>query len=197
MGFFDDYFDPQQYEPGRGLTGLLESLQQQQAYQPGGVGPTFERAFGQQPGPAPATPQSSVGQSTPYPVGNVPIPTPRPGDIPSQSIPVGDYLMPQFGGGQGSPYAATQPDLGDRLSAGFRSWAYTPVGSPFAALANAITGLNSGWLVSAPTAGLQHPLLQRFPQSPEDDTTSAAPIAPTQSQFAARVLARRRLAPGR
>jgi hypothetical protein len=36
MGFFDDYFDPKQFEPARGLTGLLESLQQQQALYPPG-----------------------------------------------------------------------------------------------------------------------------------------------------------------
>lgn len=44
------------------------------------------------------------------------------------------------------------PDLGDRLSAGFQSWAHTPVGNPLAAIANGIAGLNSGQ--RADTAGI-------------------------------------------
>lgn len=71
----------------------------------------------------------------------------------------------QSGGGsdlQGDPYAADSPqaptssgagsaqavppppDLGTRLGAGLQSWAQTPVGSPFAALANGINGFNNG-----------------------------------------------------
>jgi hypothetical protein len=34
--------------------------------------------------------------------------------------------------------------FGDRLSAGFQSWAQTPVGNPIAALANGIAGFGSG-----------------------------------------------------
>jgi len=33
---------------------------------------------------------------------------------------------------------------GDRLYAGFQNWAHTPVGNPFAAIANGIAGFNSG-----------------------------------------------------
>ena len=43
--------------------------------------------------------------------------------------------------------SATVPSplsLGDRLSAGFQSWAHTPVGSPFEAIANGIQGLSTG-----------------------------------------------------
>lgn len=36
------------------------------------------------------------------------------------------------------------PDFGDRLSAGFQSWAHTPAGSPFAGLANGLQGFASG-----------------------------------------------------
>jgi hypothetical protein len=190
MAFFDDYFEPQQYQGGRGLTDLLESLQQQQAYQPGGfagwpqpgstVNPTMERAFARQPASAPAAPEMSVSQPTAYPVGNVPLPTPRPGDIPSGGIAIGDYFMPQFGGAQASQYAQAQPDLGDRLSSGFRSWAYTPVGNPFAALANAITGFTTGQFTAAPTLKL-----------PEDDTTAPAVSPAIRAQPLVRTLARR------
>jgi len=45
----------------------------------------------------------------------------------------------------GNPMAsATQPSFGDRLSAGFQSWAHTPVGSPFEAIANGVQGLTTG-----------------------------------------------------
>lgn len=206
MGFFDDYFDPQQYVPGRGLTGLLESIQQHQNYQPGGfagwpqsdpaANPGIERPPGQQPLLPQATPTMSVGQPAQYPVGGVPMPMPRPADFPSQSIPVGNYLMPQFGAGQGGLHAETLPDIGERLGAGFRSWAYTPVGNPFAALANAITGFNSGQLALAPIARPRHPLIRQFAQSSEEPAITA-PAAPTQAQPAIRMFARRRFAPGR
>ena len=206
MGFFDDYFDPPQYNVSGGLTGLLESLQQQQGFQPGAFGgwpqsgpavnSTMERSMGQQPA-LQAAPQMSVSQSTASPVGSVPIPSPRPVDIPSGSIPIGNYLMPQFGGPQASQYFQAQPDLGDRLGAGFKSWAYTPLGNPFAALANAITGFNSGQFAVAPTPKPLYPQMRQALQSYEDDTTIPAPIAPGRMQPATRILTRRNLAPRR
>ena len=39
---------------------------------------------------------------------------------------------------------SSTPSNGDRLSAGFQNWAHTPVGNPFAAVANGIAGFNSG-----------------------------------------------------
>ncbi|WP_315831126.1 hypothetical protein [Bradyrhizobium prioriisuperbiae] len=45
---------------------------------------------------------------------------------------------------QASQASPQNPDFGDRLSAGFQSWAHTPVGSPFAGLANGIQGFESG-----------------------------------------------------
>lgn len=45
---------------------------------------------------------------------------------------------------QASQASPQNPDFGDRLSAGFQSWAHTPVGSPFAGLANGIQGFASG-----------------------------------------------------
>ena len=52
--------------------------------------------------------------------------------------------MPQFGGAGTSQPDQPTPDLGDRLSAGFQSWAHTPLGNPFAGIANGIAGFNSG-----------------------------------------------------
>jgi hypothetical protein len=59
-------------------------------------------------------------------------------------MPIGNYQMPQFGRPDVPQPVQPTPDFGDRLSAGFQSWAHTPVGNPFAALANGITGFNTG-----------------------------------------------------
>jgi len=66
-----------------------------------------------------------------------------------------------------SPPSQT-PDLGGHLRSGFESWAHTPVGNPFAALANGLSGFGSGqrsdpeavaqaMLRSPPTAAGQSP----------------------------------------
>jgi len=65
--------------------------------------------------------------------------------------------------GPPAPPAQT-PDIGDRLGAAFQSWAQTPVGSPFAALANGITGFNMGQSV-APTASPARPDQAQTPDS--------------------------------
>ena len=203
MGFFDDHFDPQQYQPGRGLTGWLESLPQQQAYQPGA-------GFGGRPqtgGPASrgtpadgvqaqAIPETSVG--LPYAAGSVPLPTPRLVDVPPQYISIGNYLMSQLGGVQASQDSPAQPDFGGRLGAGFRSWAYTPVGNPFAALANAITGFTTGQFSAAPALESPNSRLRWPRQLQEDDTVppaspmgqAARPVSRAQSM--APMLMRRR-----
>jgi hypothetical protein len=65
------------------------------------------------------------------------------------------------------------PGLGDRLSAGFQSWAHTPVGNPMAALTNGITGLSSGQRSDA--AGVARQILQpRIDSSgnPQQDLSS-------------------------
>jgi len=79
----------------------------------------------------------------------------------TQNIPIGDYQMPQFGIADVSQTAQQPPDFGDRLSAGFKSWAHTPVGNPFAALANGITGLSSGQRTTDP-ANPQQVLNSRY-----------------------------------
>jgi hypothetical protein len=50
------------------------------------------------------------------------------------------------------------PDLGDRLSAGFQSWAHTPIGNRFAALGNGVVGLGSGQRTDP--AGIAQQILQ-------------------------------------
>jgi hypothetical protein len=70
----------------------------------------------------------------------------------TQNMAIGDYLMPQFGRADIPQPAPPPPDLGDRLSGGLQSWAQTPAGNPFAALANGITGFNAGQRTDA--AGL-------------------------------------------
>jgi hypothetical protein len=120
MGLFDSYFDPRTFsdensnESG-GLLGRLLSLQQQQSqYQPGA-------GFDQSPS-SPQTPD--YGQA--------------------QNLAISGYQMPQFGRADISQPLQQPTDLGDRLSAGFQSWARTPVGSPLASLANGIAGFGSG-----------------------------------------------------
>jgi hypothetical protein len=138
MGLFDDYFDPQTFSGDSG--GLLGRLQLQQGqYQPG---PGFDLT--------PSVPQSSLTATPSVPQ------TPDSGQ--TQNIAIGGYQMPQFGRAD-VPQPVQQPvqqpsDLGDRLSAGFQSWAHTPVGNPMAAIANGITGFGSGQRTDQAQAGV-------------------------------------------
>jgi hypothetical protein len=79
--------------------------------------------------------------------------------------------------------AAPPHDLSDRLGAAFQSWAQTPVGSPFAGLANGIAGFNTGQMSLSPAA--RTPAQSKFDggdtmialaQSPS--LAAANPIAP-------------------
>jgi hypothetical protein len=127
MGLFDSYFDPQQFQDSGGLVGRMLSLQQQQGqYQPSGG---FDQA------PTAPSPGSPIGApSNPQ--------TPDYGQ--TQNIPIGRYQMPQFGRADVPQPAPQTPDFGGRLSAGFQSWAHTPVGNPFAALANGTAAFGAG-----------------------------------------------------
>jgi hypothetical protein len=159
MGLFDSYFDPQQFQDGGGLLGRLLSLRQQQdQYQP-------EAGFDQRipaDGPSPSLLQTPV--SAPMPQSTMPVlgatpsgpPTPNYGQ--TQNIAIGDYQMPQFGRADVSQAAQQTPDFGDRVSAGFQSWAHTPVGNPIAALGNGIAGLGSGQRTDP--AGIAQQILQ-------------------------------------
>jgi hypothetical protein len=154
MGLFDDYIDQDQFQDGGGLLGRWFSLQPQLNASQSGAG-------------------SDPGNSSP---GNSPPPTFADASNALAASPSPD-IGARLGAGlqswaqtpAGSPFAAlangisgfnnaanasfigppaptpTQsPDLGDRLGAAFQSWAQTPVGSPFAALANGVTGFNTG-----------------------------------------------------
>ena len=172
MGLFDDYFDPQQFEAGGGLLGRLLSLQQMQGqYQPGqGFGPPYGQPS---EGDSAKVLQDAIPQnrSIQPAAQGVPPPASQPPDYgQTQNIPIGNYLMPQFGRAEPPPPVHGAPDFGDRLSAGFQSWARTPVGNPFAALANGITGFNSGQRTGQPTIP-QEPLSQdqaRLPAGPQN-----------------------------
>jgi hypothetical protein len=130
MGLFDSYFDPQTFSDEGGLLGRLRSLQQEQGqYQPGA-------GFDQTSSVPQTLSFADNGQASPIPQ------TPDYGQ--TQNIGIGGYQMPQFGRADIPQPLQPPPDLGDRLSSGFQSWAHTPVGSPMAALANGITGFGSG-----------------------------------------------------
>jgi hypothetical protein len=144
MGLLDSYFDPEQFEAGGGLIGRLLSLQQMQGqYLPSdGSNPQLSANNGQ---------TAAAPMSAPFPMprptspGNGPAIEPQTPDYgQTQNIPIGDYQMPQFGRADVSRAAQPLPDFGDRLRAGFESWADTPVGNPIAAVANGIAGLVSG-----------------------------------------------------
>jgi hypothetical protein len=127
MGLFDSYFDPQTFSgEGSGpFSGLLALQQEQAQYQPA-VGFTQTPLMPQTPSPA------ATALSAPADSGQ------------TLNIGIGGYQMPQFGRADVPPPAMQPPGFGDRLGAGFQSWAHTPVGNPFAALANGVAGFGSG-----------------------------------------------------
>jgi len=133
MGLFDSYFDPEQFQDSGGLLGRLLSLQQQQGQ--------YQQAL---------DPDQSYGARPPAQPARITMPAPRPAmpqapDAGSRpSIAVGDYQMPQFTNADAPLAVQQQPVFGDRLSAGFQSWAHTPLGNPVAGIANAVEGFNSG-----------------------------------------------------
>lgn len=153
MGIFDEFNDPLQFEARGGLFGRLASLQPEQS---------FGFPLGQIQGPnwpdAAATPENSTGPQVTaapalqpaqsYPQSPSVLQPPDSGQ--TQNIRIGNYWLPQFGRAEPQQPVAS-PDFGDRLSAGFQSWAHTPLGNPFAALANGITGLSTGQRVVQPT----------------------------------------------
>ena len=143
MGLFDSYFDPEQFQDSGGLLGRLLSLQGQQGqYQPGAGDPPG--AASGQTASAPQTLSLPVAPSTSPSAAPTPLAPPTPDYGQTQNMAVGNYQMPQFGGAGGPQAALPPPDLGDRLSAGFQSFAHTPVGNPFAAIANGVTGFSAG-----------------------------------------------------
>ncbi len=146
MGLLDDYlqFDPELFQPSGGLYGRLASLQPQLSFdQPaqGSPFPPVPAAASSSPpatsrGPAPldgggASGIAQAGSSWPRDDGQ------------TLNMRVGDYWMPQFGRAEPAAPVAV-PTFCDRLNAGLQSWAHTPLGNPFAAIANGMTGFNTG-----------------------------------------------------
>jgi hypothetical protein len=176
-------FDDQPFEAA-GLLGRLLSLQQQQGqYQPsqGFDAPDGRPVTAASPSQFPSAATSTPVAANPQASG------------PTAYIPIGNYLMPQFGGPAISQPERLPPDLGDRLSAGFQSWAHTPLGNPFAGIANGIAGFSSGQAVSQPSpqnspprndTSQQRPVLQDVPPSPQ------APAINSQRTLVGRVLPR-------
>jgi hypothetical protein len=153
MSLFDSYFDPDQFQDSGGLLGRLLSLQGQQGQYQAGAG--FDPR-GSMEGQALSAPQTSPSMPTTSPTWPSGAPTSSgpqtPDDGPTRNIAIGNYQMPQFGNAdvaQAAPPPPPSPNLGDRLNAGLQSWAHTPVGNPFAALANGITGFNAGQRTNA------------------------------------------------
>lgn len=171
MGFFDDYlgFDPKQFEAGGGLYGRLVSLQPQLSFDQPTQGSPFPPVPGSANPSSPATNREAAPTGTAAPgAPQMPSSWPR-DDGQTLNMPIGDYWMPQFGRAEpAAPVAA--PTFGDRLNAGFQSWAHTPLGNPFAALANGITGFNTGQR-SVDWAG------QPAPEISDDQSSSTLGIA--------------------
>jgi hypothetical protein len=133
MSLFDDYFDPEQFQLGGGLFGRLLSLRPDLDPSQAGAGD----ASPQDPSDAQAT---AVSQAPLQPVASQA--SLNAGS--AQNIAMPDNSQPAMPASTVASQAAPpSPDFGARLSAGLQSWAQTPVGSPFAALANGITGFNN------------------------------------------------------
>ncbi len=88
------------------------------------------------------------------------------------------------------PAQALDPD--GRLSAGFQSWAHTPTGNPFAALANGIAGFESGRRIYPAPTPQGARARSEVPQSPSpviQDATLGAMKPQTANKPASRVMA--------
>lgn len=233
MGLFDDgYFDPDQFQDSGGLPGRLFSAHPEWAFSQsdgggnsqdplGGsaatvsqaplasvVSPILAGAAGPFAAPASdtsANAASGKSEAAPSNATNDSA-SPLPSDIGARlgagfqkwaQTPVGSpfaalangitaFNTVQQGNGAGAvsngsvaPGSTPAPDLGGRLGAAFQSWALTPVGSPFAALANGITGFNTGQTSVAPAASTPS---QAQAQSSEHNAANAPiqnpPLAP-------------------
>jgi len=115
---FDDSPNPDQFQDSGGLLGRLSSLSTQ-------LGAGFQ-GWAQTPAGSPFAGLANGinafnNAQTPNAASGAFIGPPAPASTPTQS-----------------------PDFGDRLGSAFQSWAHTPVGNPFTALANGINAFNIG-----------------------------------------------------
>jgi hypothetical protein len=177
VGLFDDFIDPGQFQDSGGLPGrLLSWLPQVNGWQSGTDVP--------QNSPADASSQPPTAPDIGARLGagfqgwaQTPVGSP----FAALANGINGFNTAQQANGAstaptGSPAPGSMPDPGGRLGAAFQSWALTPVGSPFAALANGINGFNSGQTSIAPTAPTQHAQTQTSDQDGAN--------APTQNQQA-------------
>jgi hypothetical protein len=214
MGLFDDYFDPEQFEAGGGLFGRLLSLRPDLDPSQAGAGDASPQdpsdAQATAASQAPLQPISSQPSLNAGPAQNIAMPDNSQLATPSSAVasqaaspspdfgarlsaglqswaqtPVGSPFAALANGitgfnnaangsfiGPPAPAATQSPDLGDRFGAAFQSWAHTPVGSPFAGIANAVTGFNTGQQTSAAAAAPS----QARTQAPDPDNRQSAGI---------------------
>ncbi|WP_298255826.1 hypothetical protein [Bradyrhizobium sp.] len=142
MGLFDDYFDPDQFQDSGGLYGRLLSVRPDLAFQ-SSSGADAPNSFDGSALPAPQTSfspaaaQPALDATQASSAGAASAPDPTQNSLSSanlQSSPSADANVSQ---------APSTFDFGAHLNAAFQKWAQTPVGNPFAALANGITGFNT------------------------------------------------------
>ncbi len=140
------------------IPSLAELWERSQKAQQSGMPSTDPAAYaqladafggGQLPQPAPQQapqsfnmpmpqPRPAPGVTLGMPSAPQPMPTPQPAQLQPPPAPT---PSPQA---QPPMLAPASPSAGDRMSAGFQSWANTPTGSPFAGLANLISGATTG-----------------------------------------------------
>jgi hypothetical protein len=142
MGLFDGYFDPDQFQDSGGLFGRLLSLHPELDFSQTGAGgdpqiPFAGSAFAPQASSPPGALQRSLNSAS------APFAAAAPSFDPTRNVAApGDSLAPPPADANVLPPAPAF-DFGAHLNAGFQKWAQTPVGNPFAALANGIAGFNA------------------------------------------------------
>lgn len=184
MGLFDDYFDPAQFQADGGLFGRLLSLR-----------PDLDPS---QPDASDANPQDGSDVQAVLQAPSQPV-TSQASAAPDLGARLGAGLQSWAQTPAGNPFAALangiagfnnaangsfigppaptpvqSPDLGDRLGAAFQSWAHTPVGSPFAGIANGITGFNTGQQTPAAATASAQALTST--QAPDPDNRQSPGI---------------------
>jgi len=199
MGLFDD-IDPDQFQHSGGILGRLLSLPQANVSQSGGGSDPQSDPYSDNSPQALASSGAGGAQAMPSasdlgtrlgaglqswaqtPAGN-------PFAALVNGINGFNNTQPAAGvagaaaASASAPQASAQaqpPNFGDRLGTGFQSWAQTPVGSPFAGLANGITGFNTGQVVVAPATAK----LAQAQASGNDEQSSGQSNAAPQKQTA-------------
>ena len=140
MGLFDDYFDPDQFQDSGGLYGRLLSARPDLAFQ-SNSGADAPNPFDGSALPAPQTSLSSAAAQPALNATQASSARTAPAADPTQTF-VASNLQSSPSDANVSQ-APSSFDLGAHLNAAFQKWAQTPVGNPFAAVANGITGFNT------------------------------------------------------